>query len=86
MPLCPNVYIHKGHQSIPMSEYVKTCTYCKSEIQMSDKEGRWLPFNKDGSTHDCKKKNGKQEFTLEAVQKKLESLGIIVNVERLMAQ
>ena len=54
-----------------MSEYVKTCTYCKNEIQMSDKEGRWLPYNKDGTTHDCKKKNGKQEITLEAVQKKL---------------
>jgi hypothetical protein len=69
-----------------MSEYVKTCTYCKNEIQMSDKEGRWLPYNKDGSTHDCKKKNGNGKVTLEAVQKKLESLGIIVNVERLMAQ
>ena len=67
-----------------MSEYVKTFTYCENEIQMSDKEGRWLPYNKDGSTHDCKKKNGKQEITLEAVQKKLESLGIIVNIDRLM--
>jgi len=36
---------------------------------MCDKEGRWLPFSKDGSTHDCKRKNGKQEVTLEAVQK-----------------
>lgn len=67
-----------------MSEYVKTCTYCKNEIQMSDKEGRWLPYNKDGSTHDYKKKNGKQEITLEAVLRKLETHGIIINVERLM--
>lgn len=52
---------------------------------MSDKEGRWLPYNKDGITHDCKKKNGKQEITLEAVQKKLESLSIIVNIDRLKA-
>lgn len=53
---------------------------------MSDKEGRWVPYNKDGSADDCKKKNRKQEVTLEAMQKKLESLGIIVNVERLMKQ
>jgi hypothetical protein len=52
---------------------------------MSDKEGKWLPYNEDGSQHDCKK-NGKKEYTLEQVQKKLESLGIIVNMERLMKQ
>ena len=68
-----------------MSEYVKECIFCKTKIRMSDKEGKWLPFNEDGSQHDCKK-NGKKEFTLEAIQAKLESLGIIVNVERLMKQ
>lgn len=51
---------------------------------MGDKEGRWLPYNKDGSTHDYKKKNGKQEITLEAMLRKLETHGIIINVERLM--
>ena len=69
-----------------MSEYVKTCNFCKQEIQMSDKEGRWLPYNKDGSQHDCKKKNEKQDLTVEALLKKLETHGIIINVERLMAQ
>ena len=24
---------------------------------MSDQNGRWLPYNQDGSQHDCKKKN-----------------------------
>ena len=67
-----------------MSEYVKTCTFCKQEIQMSDKDGKWHPYNKDGSAHDCRTKQ--ESYTLEAVQKKLESLGIIVNLERLMAQ
>ena len=62
-----------------MSEYVKTFTYCKNEIQMSDKEGRWLPYNKDGGTHDCKKKNGKQEITLEAIQKKCCLLRAVLN-------
>ena len=65
--------------------YVKECIFCKAEIRMSDKEGKWLPYNEDGSQHDCKKK-GKNEYTLEQVQKKLETHGIIVNVERLMKQ
>lgn len=26
---------------------------------MSDKEGKWLPYNQDGGQHDCKK-NGKK--------------------------
>ena len=25
---------------------------------MSDKSGKWLPYNQDDSVHDCKKKNG----------------------------
>jgi predicted nucleic acid binding AN1-type Zn finger protein len=46
---------------------------------MSDqKEGKWLPYNQDGSIHDCKSKskNGKadeqnhKEITLKMVQKK----------------
>lgn len=69
-----------------MSKYVKTCSFCKQEIKMSDESGKWLPYNRDGSTHDCKKKNGKQEFALEEVQSKLESLGITLNLERLMKQ
>lgn len=76
-----------------MSEFEKTCTYCKAKIKLSDnKGGKWLPYNIDGSSHDCRNPNPpKQEttaqpFTLEAVQKKLESLGIIVNLQRLMKQ
>ena len=43
-----------------MSEYVKECVFCKDKIRMSDKGGKWLPYNQDGSQHDCKKekKNG----------------------------
>ena len=38
-----------------MSEYTKPCIYCKAEIRMSNKnEGKWLPYNLDGSAHDCK--------------------------------
>jgi hypothetical protein len=74
--------------------YVKECIFCKEKIRMSDKEGKWLPYNQDGSLHDCKKssKNGsgngedKKEVTLEMVVKKLESIGVIINVERLMKE
>lgn len=38
-----------------MSEYAKTCSFCQQVIKMSDKDGKWLPYNKNGSTHDCKK-------------------------------
>jgi hypothetical protein len=54
---------------------------------MSDqKEGKWLPYNDDGSQHDCIKKSGKeknQEVALEMVQKKLDSPDIILDVEKL---
>jgi hypothetical protein len=62
---------------------------------MSDKEsGRWLPYNQDGSVHDCRptatndngKDNGKNKVTLQAVQKRLEEIGIIINVQKLMKQ
>jgi len=50
-------------------------------------ELKWRPYNEDGSVHDCKKKNGNEkEITLEAVLKKLESIGVKVNVEELMKQ
>jgi hypothetical protein len=51
---------------------------------MSDQNGKWLPYNQDGSQHDCKKNGNGKEITLDAVQKKLESIGIIINLERLM--
>ena len=70
-----------------MSEYVKTCTYCKNEIQMSDKEGRWLPYNQDGSQHDCKKSvpnNGNSnDISVEVLLKKLESIGVKIDLSKL---
>jgi hypothetical protein len=80
--------------TVSMTEYQKQCMYCKQEITMSDKEGKWLPFNQDGSSHDCRNKqtqkqepgNKQKEFTLEEVRKKLESIGIIIYVERLMGK
>ena len=69
-----------------MSEYVKICKYCKQEIKMSDDRGKWNPYNKDGSAHDCRIKKDTPTYTLDTVVKKLESLGVILNVERLMKQ
>jgi hypothetical protein len=68
--------------------YVKPCIYCKEEIEMSDRDGKWLPYNKTGTPHECRKEKSteKQEYSLEDVQKKLETHGIIINIERLMAQ
>ncbi len=35
--------------------YTKACMFCKQEIIMSDRtSGNWLPFNLDGTAHDCK--------------------------------
>jgi hypothetical protein len=69
-----------------MSEYVKTCKFCKADIKMSDENGKWNPYNKDGSAHDCRKKQDTPTYTLDQVQKKLESIGLILNIQRLMAQ
>ena len=77
-----------------MASFNKKCVYCDQEITMSDDIGKkWLPYNADGSGHDCRNKNGngngngeKKLFTLDEVVKKLESIGIIINVQRLMKQ
>ena len=68
--------------------YEKDCMFCHKQITMSKETGKWLPYNLNNGPHDCKKngKETKQEITLEMVQKKLESLGIIINIERLMKQ
>jgi hypothetical protein len=61
------------------------------DTDVGPKGRQMATYNQDGSLPDCKNKkgNGKKEakvFTLEAVQKKLESIGIIINVHRMMKQ
>jgi hypothetical protein len=60
---------------------------------MSDEMGKWRPYNiEDNTEHDCKKQNGsnneskKNQVTLDQVIKKLQSIGIFINVEELMKQ
>ena len=37
-----------------MSEYQNPCINCKQHIEMSDRNsGKWLPFNLDGTLHNC---------------------------------
>jgi hypothetical protein len=36
-----------------MTSFVKPCSYCGHSIEMNDKEGRFLPFNENGSRHFC---------------------------------
>ncbi|CAN5442982.1 hypothetical protein BH18THE1_BH18THE1_09750 [soil metagenome] len=60
---------------------------------MSDEMGKWRPYNIEENTeHVCKKQNGgnneskKNQVTLDQVIKKLQSIGIFINVEELMKQ
>ena len=37
-----------------MSQYQNPCINCKQQIEMSDRNsGKWLPFNLDGTLHNC---------------------------------
>lgn len=64
--------------------YVKQCDCCKQQIQMSDKSGNWLPYNLNNGPHDCRTK--KVEITLHAVQKKLQDIGITLDLQKLMSK
>jgi hypothetical protein len=71
--------------------YQKECIYCKTKIQMSKETGKWLPYNLNNTEHDCKKQqngnekltNGHNEISLELVIKKLASIGITLDLEKL---
>ena len=85
--------------SIPMSDYkivngkkIRICKYeCGSELVWSDEISGFIE-TKGGLAHtqdrckQVKESKPKTEFTLESVLRKLETHGIILNVQRLMAQ
>jgi hypothetical protein len=69
--------------------YVKECIFCNQKIRMIEKDGKWSAHNLNNGLHDCRDKDRpttetKQQFTLEAVIKKLAAVGIIIDVDRLM--
>ena len=63
--------------------YNKPCMFCKQEIVMSDRgAGKWLPYNLNGSVHDCKssgtKKVETKPLTLEELDARLKRVESIV--------
>jgi hypothetical protein len=67
-----------------MSQYQKSCNYCKQEIRMTNDSGKWLPANLDGSRHYCnnqetgtKKVIKEKELTLEERVERLERFILI---------
>ena len=43
--------------------YEKQCMYCQQTITMSKETGKWLPYNKNSSAHDCRKKQKQVTIT-----------------------
>lgn len=62
--------------------YSKSCMFCKQEIVMSDRgAGKWLPYDLNGSVHECKNQNKKVEtrpLSLEELDARLKRLERIV--------
>jgi len=56
--------------------------FCKQEIVMSDRtSGNWLPYNLDGSVHDCKStgtKKVEKPLSLEELDLRLKRVESIV--------
>jgi len=63
--------------------YVKECIFCRAKIRMSDQTSKWLPYNEDGSVHECKAKNGNNDISVQVLLKRLKSIGIIIDSEKL---
>lgn len=66
--------------------YKKSCMYCNKEIQLSDKaSGKWLPYNLDGSMHECKKESATGTNKVETKPLTLEELDArLKRVERIV--
>ena len=64
--------------------YFKQCDFCKAKIEMSDKSGNWLSYNLDNGVHDCRK--DRKEITVIKLLDKLDSIGIKLDLDKLMNQ
>jgi hypothetical protein len=49
---------------------------------MTDEKGKWLPFNEDGSLHECKKTNGtdNKNEVIEPISKSNVNLDLIIDL------
>jgi len=71
-----------------VSEYQKECNRCGQKIKMSNELGKWKAFDLDGKNiHDCNKPkndtNSHSDISLEVVLRKLQSIGITLDLEKL---
>ena len=72
---------HILYQTNMSRSHNKSCMYCKHEIIMSDKgPGKWLPYDLNGSDHDCKssgtKKVEAKPLTLEELDARLKRVDL----------
>jgi hypothetical protein len=65
--------------------YKKNCMYCNQEIMMSDETGKWLPYNNDGSSHDCKTK-GKEAKAEVPFNQNSKDPGIVESLVRIYSR
>lgn len=42
-------------------EYNKPCIYCKKNIRMTERLGKWIPTDLDGGFHYCESKKDKEK-------------------------
>jgi hypothetical protein len=88
----PNQY----QSSFPTKENPQPCkNTCGTKIYLAKHEGRYLPFELSGEIHKCPKRpkqeqqltngnnNGNSDLTLELVLRKLESIGIKIDLTKL---
>lgn len=66
--------------------YKKSCIYCNKTIEMSDNaSGKWLPYNIDGTQHDCRKETQTNTGTQKKiVDKPLSIEERLVRLERIV--
>jgi hypothetical protein len=59
--------------------YEKDCMYCRQKITMSKETGKCLPYNSDGSTHDCRNKS-EEKFADTTISSKIDEKAILKTV------
>lgn len=52
--------IYDPHCIVYAMSYKKSCNFCKNEILMTEKLGKWFPLNLDNSPHKCEQEKKPQ--------------------------